>query len=1229
MSTTPVDPIFEMKIGGVWTDITEDIRLNSADSGGGIDIERGIPNEGNRAEPTQLGFTVNNRHGDYSPKNPYSANYGKIGRNQPVRVGLSRRRDTFQRTETDTWGRLPSRVTPEKVTVLGDRWHVTGTSANFDIATGAAKIQANAGHQMVTFGTYGDVEILTKVKVSNLTSEFGIILRTNSAVVSTDPGDFENGLGSWLPFGGTSTLVVSTTQFHTGTSSGLLTVAGSPVQAYARTPHVPVVPGRTYRSRMWVRCSATRNVDAVLDWEDSAGVYLSSTTATVAVTANTWTLLEVSGVAPDAAGFGLYGPSLTGNPPNGTLLFMDDLELLDLTHLDWFSAYITPGTPDLVRLGRVVGSEVGAVSFNRPVNVAINENWWIKAQISGIRRRVRVWKDGDPEPTYWELRTYELAAATAGAIAPAYGEVGLFAKGGNALVTFAEVTVNQWRAHAEIAELPPRWDLSRQDRWVPVQARGILRRLGQGRKSLDSAVTLHLQEYTTSRLWIPLESVDGNSNVAGNRIDGGADAYVKGLSQGTPDQTGTFALPGVSGYAILGEDSSFLIARTRPGAAAGVYSNLVFWRLPSTPASDVLLWSVETSGTARRFLVYLQADLQFRVEARSDANVLLDSSVVLAYFNPDHPQGCWLASNLYVFQSGGNVSWALNYHRPGGANFYTANGTFAGTVGISREVRFTSSPVLTAAGNLQITQVFHYPGDLPFVTAEFARAAYAYIGEEAIDRYLRLGGNAHINVTTTGQSTESKPMGAQTPSKLLDLLEECAEVDGSILMEERDDFGLNLRTRESLWNQVPLELDIDAGHLSGPLDPTNDDQGTRNDVTVKRVNGSFATSVQTEGPLNVNAPEDDPDGVGTYDEGPEINFSSDAQLQAAANWRRSRGTIDEPRYPSVHADLSSSAYQADAALAASVMAKDSGDMLSILNTEVGYDPTEQIIQSYKEHLDQYDFDLTYVTSPGTIYRVGVVGKTTRLATRYQFLDANFNAGVDTRLLAARVLPGNLWVQVADSPESFPFEIECSGCRLMVRATGDVISQNPYFDEGITGYVASGTTTLYWDRYPGQFKSGIASMRMTATGATTGGAVATQAAAAVTTPGVSYQISGWLMSNVALTDVRLAVDWYQADGTTFISTTLPTQIATGVMSWVHFVATVVAPALGARARIRPRAVLANTNILWVDDFRLMPVSSYSTSPQTLSVDQAPTNGVDGLTLLDGSPITVVQPWRMAY
>jgi hypothetical protein len=193
----------------------------------------------------------------------------------------------------------------------------------------------------------------------------------------------------------------------------------------------------------------------------------------------------------------------------------------------------------------------------------------------------------------------------------------------------------------------------------------------------------------------------------------------------------------------------------------------------------------------------------------------------------------------------------------------------------------------------------------------------------------------------------------------------------------------------------------------------------------------------------------------------------------------------------------------------------------------------------------------------------------------------------------------------------------------------VLNQTPYFDAGISGYQANGTTTLYWDRYRLQHKSGIGALRMTAVGATTGGCIATTAASAVVTAATDYQISGWLMSNVALTDARLAVDWMQSGGT-FISTSLPTQIALSSFVWTFFSAVVTAPALAGLAKVRARAVLADTNILWVDDLRLMPVSSYSTAPQILVVDQQPLNdGVTGLVIPSGEPIEVVQPWRMGF
>jgi hypothetical protein len=54
-----------------------------------ITISRGVSSEGSRATPTKAtGVLVDNRSGDYSPRNPNSPLYGAIGRNTPLRFSI-------------------------------------------------------------------------------------------------------------------------------------------------------------------------------------------------------------------------------------------------------------------------------------------------------------------------------------------------------------------------------------------------------------------------------------------------------------------------------------------------------------------------------------------------------------------------------------------------------------------------------------------------------------------------------------------------------------------------------------------------------------------------------------------------------------------------------------------------------------------------------------------------------------------------------------------------------------------------------------------------------------------------------------------------------------------------------------------------------------------------------------------------------------------------------------
>jgi len=71
----------ELKLGGVWTSITDRVKTKSP-----ITITRGRSAEGDEAEPTRCSLTIRNTDGWASPRNPLSPWYGLIGRNTPIRV---------------------------------------------------------------------------------------------------------------------------------------------------------------------------------------------------------------------------------------------------------------------------------------------------------------------------------------------------------------------------------------------------------------------------------------------------------------------------------------------------------------------------------------------------------------------------------------------------------------------------------------------------------------------------------------------------------------------------------------------------------------------------------------------------------------------------------------------------------------------------------------------------------------------------------------------------------------------------------------------------------------------------------------------------------------------------------------------------------------------------------------------------------------------------------------
>jgi hypothetical protein len=76
----------ELLIDGLWTDITS--RVMTREGNGTIVITRGEPNEGSNTDPASCRLELNNRDGLFSTRNPTSPYYGKLSRNQPLKVSV-------------------------------------------------------------------------------------------------------------------------------------------------------------------------------------------------------------------------------------------------------------------------------------------------------------------------------------------------------------------------------------------------------------------------------------------------------------------------------------------------------------------------------------------------------------------------------------------------------------------------------------------------------------------------------------------------------------------------------------------------------------------------------------------------------------------------------------------------------------------------------------------------------------------------------------------------------------------------------------------------------------------------------------------------------------------------------------------------------------------------------------------------------------------------------------
>lgn len=613
------------------------------------------------------------------------------------------------------------------------------------------------------------------------------------------------------------------------------------------------------------------------------------------------------------------------------------------------------------------------------------------------------------------------------------------------LTETATVDDGDYRFWGEVPKIPQRGDSTGLYVTAPVTAADLVQRLGQGTKALNSPIYRNLSRVDADGWW-PMEDESGSTQASAVV---GKPGYISGAGF-TSDET----LPGSAGVLAFSSDDGYASGEIIGNAeTTGTAYYLWYFKMP-LPGSTLMPLNFYVQDSVTYRIDFQVTATTYTLTFRSATGAVLDTSNTS--FGSGAEPGQWIAMRLLMTQGLPNAIWEWAWYPVGGELVYGVSGSYLSQVGRPRS--WISYPY-TGKSDLSIAHVLMAREDVGFVTSEFVGSTNGYTGEAADDRFGRLCRENGIAYWIVGRDADDsgasvvEPMGAQRPLALLTLLTECAEITGGFLYGPRDKFGLALRTRRSFTNREPVVLDYAAGHLSGDLQPNDDDALIRNDVTVSRPGGGFGRSVQLSGPRNVNEPQDDPDGVGTYTTSLTRVAYLDSRLPALASQEKTLGTVDDFRFPRVEVSLAASQLVADPDLTGQVRRLELGSPIVLRNLPawIQYDDAEIIIRGYTEVLANRDQSFNWSTAPYSPYRLNDLSGSGRskqraAATNTSLAVAHLAAATS---LVVKTPTGAMWRRSAGAVAgTFPFD---------ARLGGEVVSVTACTNVTMT-FVAAGTVS---------------------------------------------------------------------------------------------------------------------------------------------------------------------------
>ncbi|MFC8276247.1 hypothetical protein ACFUJR_27700 [Streptomyces sp. NPDC057271] len=581
------------------------------------------------------------------------------------------------------------------------------------------------------------------------------------------------------------------------------------------------------------------------------------------------------------------------------------------------------------------------------------------------------------------------------------------------------------RMAGEVPAWPPELDPSGSDRTVPITPAGITRRLGAGKRPLESALLRYIRAASPIDCW-PL--TDGQQSTAATSLVNGA-VMTPFFSLGGPitwaqgqlaewvepvlqvpagsDATMRGQLPD-SIAAASGWSAEFVVASLLEGSVSLQATD----RGAASDADNRLAWNVSLEADTDEIFVDVAA-----IGATSSSVSALATIASPGIFD-DQPHHIRLT--ITPQPGSGNTAWEL---------FVDGTSVDDGTYAV-----VSKAPLSVRAGWFQNAVTGTTPS-IGFVTCwdstgpdadDMYDALFGFQGERAGDRFLRLCAEQGVPAVLHGDTADTTALGVQQLETFLDALASIARADHGYALEQRDEAALLYRTRTTLYNQDPaLTLDYSTGVISAPFKPLDDDLRAENDVIVQREGGTFGRASRetiAEGPKSVEA-------IGRYDVSHDLSLAADSQALQHAGWLLHLGTADGLRYTQITLNLGNPRVQA---LARDIYLADVGDKIRLtsLPDDHGPDDIDLIIRGYKETVSETKWLITFNCTPAAPYDVLQLD-----AGEYSRLDTGGSElvlGIDTTATSLPVATTGLALWTTDSGD-LPFDIAIGGERMTVTA----------------------------------------------------------------------------------------------------------------------------------------------------------------------------------------------------